>query len=104
MMRRLRLHDDTQYMIMTTTMMTNTGTGFRDKECKLKVNVLHLAGKEVGDKDRTGRDSLRTLLALVVVVVLPAATSVLCKYIVDSDRLQFDVSIILAGRCTGSQR
>ena len=48
---------------------------------------MHLAGKEVRDEDRAGRDSLGTFLALVVVVVLPAATSVLCKYIVDSDRL-----------------
>lgn len=38
---------------------------------------LRLAGKEVRDKDRTGRDSLGTFLALVVVVVLPATTSVL---------------------------
>ena len=50
---------------------------------------MHLAGKEVRDKDRTGRDSLGTFLALVVVVVLPATTSVLCKYIVDSDRLRW---------------
>ena len=53
------------------------------------MDVLHLAGKEVRDKDRTGRDSLGTFLALVVVVVLPATTSVLCKYIVDSDRLRW---------------
>ena len=63
--------------------------GFQDKRCNLKLTVLHLAGKEVGDKDRTGRDSLGTFLALVVVVVLPATTSVLCKYIVDSDRLRW---------------
>ena len=68
--------------------MYDGGTGFRAKQCKLKVNVLHLAGKEVRDEDRTGRDSLGTFLALVVVVVLPATTSVLCKYIVDSDRFR----------------
>ena len=60
---------------------------FQDKQCKLKLTVLHLAGKEVGDKDRTGRNSLGTFLTLVVVVILPSATSVLCKYIVDSDRM-----------------
>ena len=61
---------------------------FQDKQCKLKLTVLHLTGKEVGDKDRTGRDSLGTFLTLVVVVILPTATSVLCKYIVDSGHLQ----------------
>ena len=43
-----------------------------------KVAVLDLTGKEVRDKDWTGRNSLGTFLALVVVVVV-AATSVLCK-------------------------
>ena len=50
---------------------------------------MDLTGKEVRDKDWTGRNSLGTFLALVVVVVLPAATSVLCKYIIDFDRLQW---------------
>ena len=45
-----------------------------------KKAVLDLAGKEVRDKDWTGRNSLGTFLALVVVVVV-AATSILCKHI-----------------------
>ena len=84
-------------------MMKNTGTCFREEECKFDA-MLHLAGKEVGDKDRAGRDSLGTLLILVVVVVLPPSTSVLCKYIVDSYIDCNGLSVILAERCIGSQK
>ena len=84
-------------------MMKNTGACFPEEECKFDA-ALDLAGKEVGDKDRAGRDSLGTLLVLVVVVVLPTSTSVLCRYIVDSGIDCNGVIVILAERCIGSQK
>ena len=62
---------------------------------------MHLAGKEVRDKDRTGWDALGTLLALVVVVVMSATASVLHKQVIDSDRSRS--GFILAGKCTGNR-